>query len=90
MNIDDYFGILPASIKETPTDRAGLFVRFSPSSNKWVVAYGVQRAKRYGKHKDQVGCGDTIIQAFEDLVVKIRDYSLNNKYEHAKRVDKTA
>lgn len=83
MTIEEFLGILPKWIQETSKDRAGIFMRFSASRNKWLVAYGFGRAKRYEKHQNQVGSGDTLEEALLDLVEKIKLYNFSDKYGKA-------
>jgi hypothetical protein len=87
MVLEELLDIFPKFIQETQNDKAGFFIRYSTSRDKWLVAYGTQRAKRYEHHQEQVGCGDTIQQALEDMVVKIKKYNSNDKYGKT-RLDK--
>lgn len=80
MNIEQFLEFFPKEIQETTQQKAGLIIRYSSSRNKWLVGYGLMRAKRYEHHKNQVGIGDTIKEALEDLVEKIKKYDFNDKY----------
>lgn len=88
MTLDEFLGFFPKEIQETPSDKAGLILRFSVTRNKWLVGYGMQRAKRYEHHKNQVGLGDSVKEALDDLVEKIKKYNFSDKYETRTRVDK--
>lgn len=90
MYIEEFLELFPTSIKETEKDRAGFCLRFSVSHNKWLVGYGLGRLKKYERNKDQIGSGDTIREALENMVGKIKDYNFSNKYEHTTRVDKAS
>lgn len=80
MNIEQFLEFFPKEIQETKNQLAGFSMRYSTSRKKWLVGYGMSRTKRYEHNKNQMGCGDTLQEAIEDLVEKIKQYDFNDKY----------
>lgn len=78
MSIDEYLEVIPKQKLEDTGGFSGLCLRYSPSREKWIIAYGVARSKKGIKKIEEsynIGYGDTPIKAIENLIEKIKKYN---------------